>query len=101
MTLEKGTNLSSLKLFHSKRLFWKKSLFINLLTLILTIPHVTYAGLQGTDVKITFLILMLLTDFSCLIALASISCTVLNDRGPKGHLALFSTLVKMLLMFTH
>lgn len=74
-------------------------LFINLLTLILTIPHVTYAGLQEIDAKINFLIFMLPVNFSCLTVLASISSTMLNDRGPEDHSCLF-TLVKMLLMFT-
>lgn len=55
VTLEKSRNLSRLEFFHFKRLFLdEKYLGINLLSLILTIPHVTYAGLQGMGAKIIF-----------------------------------------------
>ena len=46
VTLEKETKLFSLKFFHSTRLFGGTYLFTNLLTLILTIPYVTYAELH-------------------------------------------------------
>lgn len=65
------------------------------------LPTYDLCKAPGNGCKNNFHVLMLLIEFSCLIASASISSTISNSRGLKSILALLFTLVETLLIFLH